>query len=195
MAATHRESTTARRNVSPEMLMLLQKQLGRDEAVLWTTQPLPTSSKRRENMLGGIMLLFFGGFLAWLLWPNMLSGNFTLVNLLVILISGTPLLVVGVWYLNAAKTYHINHLYAITNRRLIVLSTQNWRVHVKSYGKRQVNALKIQHLKEDGSGDLIFYQEHRGKYVFPVGFFGIPRVQSVKHIIIDAFGFDEGDYW
>lgn len=85
-------------------------------------------------------------------------------------------------------------IYAITNQRLIIIIPNLFSSSIKSYGRRDINQLRVK-AKQDGSGDLYFVKVGAGGYLSEIGFLGIPDVYAVRQMIIEVFEFESDDFW
>jgi len=183
------------------------------EELLWIGQPSsPLASMRnypfsRLLSIFGIMIVFllFGGMVPLVRYGtgSMMMGP-TSVFLL-------PVMIMGLVFLGmlasavAAFLRGQNTLYAITDRRIIMLSGL-LSTAVTSYGPQDIERIE-RRTRSGGSGDLIFrYDQRLRRYnnrsyrrarydTIPVGFFGIPNVREVEALLLETFRPDDAGAW
>jgi len=185
----------------------LEKELLEGEQILWSGRPNPgartsVSPTRVFLILGfiflpiGLLVVVIGLiFLLAQVFPPQAAGAS-----LGFLIPGGVFFLLGLIYLVIGLVGRVvpgNSLYAITDRRVIILRTGNL-LRVTSYGKRSIT--QIQRVERpDGSGDLVFsgapslygaYNNSQSGYSsYTAGrqglFAGIPNVRMVEQKLLN----------
>lgn len=157
--------------------------LDRGEQLVWA-EWAPPARLARERLPMALFGLVWTGALAgaWRAADAPPSGFVALVGAAFVLLGIATMLAPSLAWLAARAT-----VYAITDRRLLILEGFPWR-RVRSFGPEDINLCERTE-RADGSGDLIFRSEReierrdRGRTTWRtrrVGFLGIPEVRRVE---------------
>ncbi|MGH7131478.1 MAG: hypothetical protein ACREJO_05985 [Phycisphaerales bacterium] len=184
----------------------LTRELQPGERIVWSGQPLPRAFAR-GSLPVAVFGLFFGGFaLFWMLmagggaWfasaapqsngpPPVVGTAFSFLTL-----CGLPFLAVGVVMLTMPIWRRViagKIIYAITDKRAVVIGPEAWRGTVtRSFaGEKIANVARAE--RSDGSGDLVFEEivsyssssDGASRHVTRRGFIGVGRVAEVERIL------------
>ena len=171
---------------TPEVPEDLARRLKPGETLIWWDRPDRWLLMRREINFGLFFGLFFLGFsLFWTATASRGSGGFALF--------GIPFVAAGTWMVSAPLRAYLRAssiLYALTNRRAVVLSG------------RTLQSRPLEHIQfvedevfADGSGHVFFFREPQmmqGRTVGETameqksGFLAIPEAQRVSRSLRDA---------
>jgi hypothetical protein len=159
------------------------------EELLLVTQPAPWRIAQNEFRFGVI------GFVIAIMWilifisastDSNTRGYGTASTIIVLIIE---LVSLGMMF-SPVRAYQSarNYIYAVTNKRAIIIEPGFSKDTVKSYGRREITQLRIQPWRE-GFDDLLF------GLPLGTGFLGIPEVEEVRKLMLETFEFDEHDFW
>jgi hypothetical protein len=188
----------------------ISSELMAGEELLWSGRPDPqrksvVSQARVFLVLGwiyfllGLALLILGFILLFAFGTSSVGGA-----ILSTMIPGGIFFILGLVFLISAYDVYLttkSTLYAITNRRAIVVRTGRY-LRVISYGKRAI--MQVQRFERpDGSGDLVFsgslflysnYSSNSNSAGYnlrrQVAFIGIPNVRAVEQKLLGILAED-----
>ncbi len=173
----------AEASVPPSALEVARAALDPDEHLVWADWPSPVRLARERlplALFGLLWIAALGG--AWLAAGSPPSGFAAALGAVFVLLGGAALLSPAWAWLVARAT-----IYAITDRRLLILEGFPWR-RARSFGPADINLCERTE-RADGSGDLFFRsgqeieRQDRGRITWRtrrVGFLGIPEVRRVE---------------
>lgn len=185
-------SAPASQDISASLRGQLQQQLAADERVVWIGRPSP----RRMIVLYGCSVLLLGApiFVVAMIARFVLfsqpqrqaaaesmgrltaAWNFLLFGMIGLLVLSR----LWAWW----KGFHT--VYAITDRRALVLETFRGRIHAQSFSGEQLTQAVMRE-GPDGWGDLVFERAVSGsgskRVQRDVGFLRIPAVAQVHRLL------------
>jgi hypothetical protein len=141
-----------RLSLSPALAARLDAELTPDERLVWTGQPRPDLAIRPAYCLAPFGLVFAGIAACWMVAA-------TAIGITPFALCGLPFIAVGglfalspLWLRRRAE----QTLYALTNRRALVLEPSLWGPGVvRSYTAAGLGKM-FRRERADGSGDLVF---------------------------------------
>ena len=176
----------------PSLQYLLDRELARGERVMWQSSPAPVSRAlaSASTFLFGIPFLAFALFWTWGATGGFggghgIDGAFSKFALLwgsMFIAAGTAMLLSPLWACWCA----MRTLYAITDRRAILVDVPLWRATIRSFsGERLAEVVRREN--PSGDGDLIFEREltgvKKGHATYrEIGFFAIDQVRAVQRL-------------
>jgi hypothetical protein len=189
-------------HIPKPILERVEKELLAKEELLWVGLPkkqhIPGDNSRASKLVAvALLAMLFAGFIAYFAS----SGNSAINIDLIPIIS-----VVAVIILAIGRTVHSlfadrHLLYAATNRRAIIMH----RNKVQSFARQDIQFIE-RNMHRDGTGDIIFREEHY-KRVVPVGtvithrnervttgFYGIDNPAEVEALMLETFREEAEDY-
>jgi hypothetical protein len=182
------------KSIPSSLQALLARELARGERVVWLAQPAPVARvlASASTFLVGIPFLAFALFWTWAATGGFASPwtaysiVFTRFAYLwggMFIVSGAAMLLSPVWAWWVAR----RTLYAVTDRRAIVIEMPLRQVTIRTFAGEQL-ATATRRENPSGRGDLIFDREasngRRGQTVYrDIGFFGIEDVTAVQALL------------
>jgi len=150
-----------------------------DEKLLWLEEPDPFALYFGKKSLFGF--LFFAGFMAFFIFASLtMTDNASwFFGFFTILILGSSVyeFAGGYWT-----------LYAITNRRLIILHPSMFSTVTESFYPPDIDFIKKKKTRS-GAGNLVFaaVRERKGKHTetVEIGFFGVDEVDAVETLVLN----------
>lgn len=167
----------------PDPLATARAEIAPRETLIWADRPMPRPLRIWPMMLFG--MLVFGFALFWTAQAWQAGGAIAIFGLPFLGI-GAALLAAPWWGPKRAR----HTVYAISDQRLLIIRGWPARV-VQSFAPQDFGRLE-RHEREDGSGDLVFLEEHvpqvvggrryarRRRRRRRIGFFGIAEVRRVE---------------
>ena len=170
----------------------LDEEIDSGEMLRWSCQPSVSRAVKKALPASffGIIWLAFPLAFAWLMYNDIQKGKsvpiFAMAIVGVFFLIGLLILTTPIWATRTAK----NTVYAITNRRAIIIAKKGAEIDIQSYRADKLEDINKKILS-DGSGDLIFerqisYHTSKGRTrerVKEIGFFGIPAVNEVEDLL------------
>ncbi|MDX1962133.1 MAG: hypothetical protein SFX18_03205 [Pirellulales bacterium] len=176
---------------------LLEKELDRDERLVWSDQPIPSRYARGVGFIWLFAIpwtafaVFWTGGALWMGGQMQNDDGFFGLVRFVFPLFGLPFILVGLGMLSApywVRQHARQTIYGITDRRAIVLS-KNWLMGLKVRSFRPAELKNIERQEfDDGSGTITFYTrawrdsdgDHRTD---SLGFTAIPNVRQVEELL------------
>ena len=179
-------------SIPSSLQALLARELARGERVVWLAQPAPLARALASGrtFLFGIPFFAFALFWTWGATggfggpqtpSNVAFSKFAYLWGGMFVLAGAAMLLSPVWAWWVAR----RTLYAVTDRRALLIEVPLRRVTVRSFaGERLATVIRREY--PSGRGDLIFEREaskgSRGRTVYrDIGFFAIENVGGVQH--------------
>jgi hypothetical protein len=180
----------------------VESELLTGENLLWVGLPARKHIPRDSYNNRTASAILLGMIVSMLLGTTIAAGTVArtwgvmMAVLLTMIILGTAV-VYAVWQ----SRQNFPHLYAITNRRALILT----RTRVQSFGADDIHFIE-RNMHRDGKGDIIFREEHYKRLVpvgevviqkgerITTGFYGIDNPTQVEALMLETFRHERQAY-
>lgn len=184
---------------------VVQRELHDGEQPLWCGRPDPKKrSERGANTdafvwsvwlrLAGLLLVAILAAISFLLQRRLPAAHTFILPLLLAALLLMFSLSRSLPRYAKRRSGHANlqHIvYAITNQRILVISTVHHQARVRSYTRAEIGRIQRLERQKDGCGDIIFGQGQPGQgeqnAAAAPRFIGIPDVRRVEEILLRTF--------